>query len=506
MIAPALNQAWIKAPRFGAVARMAPLAGLALVGALIPSKPFLAFLLLALLALGFVAALVPTRFVVAAVLVYLPFQDLVISHVPGSLVLPARYLPELVIYAIALPLLLTRGAALAGREVRVLVAVATIGVIWSLAAVWNGVGIETIAAGIRSEFRFVPLAVIAMLSNRVLKDARFYARVIVLVAVIQAAIALAEAVGGRAVRAIFVPSYKLVVEGVVVGKAETPLDSVFGTFSHRNLLAAFLAFAAIVLVAAGAERLGVSRRTAIVAWLLLTAGTLASVSREGTIALLVGTALVLALRQRVRAVTILVSSGIVAVLALLLVNPAGEGSAAYGVSSWNRWNDVISSRGWSATPAANFRLYYLLGSARTVAHDSPFVGFGLGTVSDPRIIQSGGSPLERFPAGRLSAKTGYYTDGNWASLLLETGFVGVALLAWLFAFLALLGLRVARNRIWVGAALSGLVLATVILGWFAPVLQTRSTNMILWLFAGLAGAVQGTGVARTSEIEGGSDH
>ena len=351
-------------------------------------------------------ARIPVRYIVGVLLVFLPFQDLVISRVPGSLVLPARYLPELVVLAIAVPLVLTR-LPTTGRDGLLLAGVGAVVGLLSLTGFWNDVPLSTIAAGARSEFRFLPIMVVAMLSLRVRADARFYARVLLASALAQSLIATLEAVGGHSVRAIFAPSYTLVVEGVVVGKLNPPLDTIFGTFSHRNLLGDFLAFAAIVVVSAGPQGLGLRRRTVILSWLVLATGTLASASREGMIALIVGTAFVLSFQYRLPAMRLVLALGVVAGVTALAIRPQSDTTPPSGASSWTRWSDVVSARGWSATPSGNFRLYYMLETGRFVARDKPFAGFGLGTArirasfKEARVHLSGSRGPTRGPIGLL---------------------------------------------------------------------------------------------------------
>jgi hypothetical protein len=431
------------------------------------------------------AFFIPTRYIVGALLVYLSIQDLVVSRVPSSLVLPARYFPELVVFAIAVPLVLTR-LPTTRREAHLLTAVAGVAILWTLTGFWNDIELSTIAAGARSEFRFLPLVLVGMLSNRVRDDARFYARVLLAAGVAQALIALLEAFGGNQIRAIFAPDYTLVVGGTVVGRLSPPLETIFGTFSHRNLLGAFLAFAAIVVAAAGSEGLGVRRRTVVLSWLVLAAGALAAVSREGVLALVIGTAFVLSFQHRLPAVRVLLVITAVSVFAVIAIRPLDDSAPPTGLSSWSRWGDVISARGWSATASGNFRLYYLLETARIVTREKPVTGFGLGTASDPRLVRSGSSPLEQYPAGQLAVQHDFYNDGNWTVVLFETGIAGIVALSALLILLGWYGYRVASAGAWVGAALAGLTIATAVLGFFAPILQTRTGNFILWLFAGLA--------------------
>jgi hypothetical protein len=130
----------------------------------------------------------------------------------------------------------------------------------------------------------------------------------------------------------------------------------------------------------------------------------------------------------------------------------------------------------------------LLETASIVAREKPIAGFGLGTASDPRIVRGRSSPLEQYPAGQLAVEHDFYNDGNWTVVLFETGIAGIAVLALLLVFLGWYGWRVASAGFWVGGALFGLTLATIVLGFFAPILQTRTGSFILWLFAGLAAA------------------
>lgn len=454
-------------------------------GILVVAEPQAGLFAIALAALALAVTVTPTRYVVGALLIYLPFQDLVISKVPSVIVLPARYLPELVVCAVAVSLILARPPR-SGGDGRLLMGAVGVVLLWAIAGFLNDVDLSTIAAGARSEFRFLPLVAVGMLSCRVRDDARFYARVLLAAASAQAIIALLEAVGGDTIRTVFAPRYTLVVGGAVVGRLNPPLDTIFGTFSHRNLLGAFLAFAAIVVASAGSKGLGLGRRTVVLSWLLLAAGTLAAVSREGVIALVIGTAFVLSFQHRLPATRLVLVIGAAVVVAILVFRPLDDAAPPAGLSSWSRWGDVVSARGWSASSSGNFRLYYLLETARVVVRDKPLTGFGLGTASDPRFVQSGLSPLERYPAGRLGVQQDFYNDGNWTVVLLETGLAGILVLAVFLTFVAWYGLRVASRGFWVGGALAGLVLATFVLGFFAPILQTRTGSYILWLFAGLA--------------------
>jgi hypothetical protein len=215
-------------------------------------------------------------------------------------------------------------------------------------------------------------------------------------------------------------------------------------------------------------------------------------SREA-VAGLVLSALVIA-RQRFRlpvvwVVALVITGGLLFAPALSAVqDTAPAGSVSY-TSLGKRWGSVLSPATWSATPHGNFRLYLLKSEFDAVRADAPLLGFGLGSVMDPRRVADGSSAAYRTSAGRQAAAFRYLFDGNWGLMLLETGFAGIAALIGAFALAVRFGINLARQH-WVGLALTASVVALGLIGFFAPVLQLRMPGALLWLLLGFAVSIR----------------
>ncbi len=454
---------------------------------LVVRRPAFALLgpLLALLFLA--AARVERRHAVVALLVYLPFQDLVLSRVDGNAQLLARYGPELAVYLIVAPLLVTRFTLIRERLGKLALPLVALVVFWIGTGVWNAVSATTIAIGFRSELRFLPLIVVPLVSATVARDVRVYARTLIFVATFEALLAVVQFVGGPAVRAPFAPSYDISLQGLSVGRVGPPLDTIFGTFPHRNDLGVFLAFAWILLAAAGSRQLGFSRRTGLAIGWLLALGTYVSASREGGIALLIAAIVIARARFHWPLLRLCALGAVAAVAAAAMITPAGSANTYLHPSSLvQRWAVIFTPAAWSATYETNFRLFYLAANAGLVAAEAPVAGFGLGVVSDPRGVEDLSSPIFRTYAGQKAAEFGWYWDGNWALLLLEVGFGGLAMLGVLFMTLISVARRLEH---WVGIALICIVFGIAALGFFAATFQQRLPTAILWLLAGTTAAL-----------------
>jgi hypothetical protein len=474
------------ARQLGGLALPAAAAAAAAVGAAVAvDRPALALALPAAVIAFVLLTWVDPRVLVCGVLLFLPVQDLVLTHATGPLIPLVRYGPELVLDLYLLGILLARGPSVLRRLGPVAVPLGALLMFWVVGGVWNRSGVEEILVGIRAEVRFLPLLVIPFLASDVRSDARLYARCIVGAASLQALVAVAEFLGGVPVRRAFAPQYDISIAGIDVGKASPPLEHIFGTFAQRNLLGVFLALAWLVVAAAGARGLGISRRAAFAVGTLLVIGVGLSGSREGALALGAGALVIAAMRFG----SALLRPFAVALAALALVGfatvPEGSTAAQFVDSNslTQRWQALFSGAVWS--PDTNFRLKLLEENAKLAAADEPVFGFGIGTASDPRLISNFTSPVYRSFPGLEKAVQPFVSDGNWAILVAETGFVGLALLAVLLLALVRLGLSTPH---WSGGALVATVAAVAVLGFFASVLQQRPTSAILWLLAGLAGA------------------
>ena len=450
--------------------------------------PMLALALPAgVLALVAVARLDP-RYAIAGVLAFLPVQELVVSHAPGPAALAVRYGPELVLDVLLLVVVARRPAEIWRRLGPIALPLGALLAFWILTALWNALPASTAVVGLRSELRFLPLLVLPLVARHPRRDARLYAQVIVFSAAAQAVVALVELVGGPGVRSALAPRYDLVLGGVSVGKAGPPLDSIFGTFGNRNLLGLFLALAWIILAAAGSREVGLRPRVGLaVGWLIVVA-VVGSASREGAIALAVGAGVVGIVRWGRSLVRMALFASAAFVLAGLWLAPVAPSASLIDSGSvFQRWQSVFTPVAWQ--PDTNFRLRLLINNAKLAASDAPLFGYGIGTATDPRLLADFSSPVYRSFPGLERAVLPFLSDGNWAILVIEAGFTGLALLALLLSALIALGLAT-RDLHWAGLALAAVVPAVLVLGFFTSALQQRPASAVLWLLVGLTLAVR----------------
>jgi len=449
-----------------------------------------AAIVLPLVAVAIVALLrVEPRYLAAGAIVVLPLQDVLMAHLAGPPLLIVRYAPEMLLTVLAVLLLVTHWRRIVTRLGPVATALALALSFWALTGLANAVSLDTMLVGFRSEFRFLPLAFLPLLSKEPFRDARLYARILVLLGAAEAALAVVQFVGGEGVRAAFAPTYTIRAGDVTVGEGLPSLDHPFGTFAHRNLLGVYLALTWVVLAAAGARGLGWPRRAVRVVGTLLVVGAVVSASRSGAIALVVGAAVVAVVRVRRDIVKLAALGFALLVLAGLWSAPTGPAAinALDATSLLSRWSVLFTPVAWS--PDSSFRVRLALENSKLVVHERPMFGFGIGTASDPRLVSRLTSPVYRSFPGLERAVQPFVSDGNWAVLILEVGFVGVALLALLFLVLLRLGASVDH---WSGLALMAVVTAIVVLGFFSPVLQERAPSATLWLLVGVAAAAAGS--------------
>lgn len=454
----------------------------------------------ALFAAAFIVLLivqVPERYLVCALIAYLPFQEFLLSYVSSDQLLRVRLAPEAGVLALALALAVRRSRLIATRLRLVAVPVAVCVCVWLVAALWNYLPLSTVVIGFRSQFRFVALFVIALASTAPARDAKLYARVLGGIAAVEALLALVQFFGGQSVRAWFAPDWSIVVDGVVVSTSNAvSLETVFGTFAHRNAYADFLLFAWIVVAAAGGTSLGFRRGVGVALGTLIAVGIAISGSREAGIAFVLAAILVARVRFRFPSLRLAAAFAAVAAIAVgtlaVATDPSSEG-ATLGAREQldspelaHRWRSLLTREAWS--PESNARVRILRANGGLVARASPAFGYGIGSVTDSRKLEDGSSPFYLTQTGTLAAQRGYAYDSNWTLLLVEVGFLGLAALALVFLRLGRLGTSIMREH-WLGLALVGVLLSVVVVGFLTSVLLLRLPNAMLWLVSGLVVAL-----------------
>ena len=165
--------------------------------------------------------------------------------------------------------------------------------------------------------------------------------------------------------------------------------------------------------------------------------------------------------------------------------PASANHSASLVSRLaTRWSVALQPQTWSGSYGSrNFRLYLARDELSSVVRHSPALGWGTGTIDDPRTLAAGTNPLLHTLAGRLAIASNFAFDGSWSLLLMQTGLLGLAAMLSLVGYVALVGRSIAGGH-WLGPVLIAMSAGVVVLGLFAPVLQQHSLSAEYWALAG----------------------
>lgn len=404
---------------------------------------------------------VTSRNLVAGVLVFLPFAPFASSHLshgPSSVV---RYGTEVLIDALAVGVVIRRSRRVVTALRPLILPFAALLGFWLLSAVWNDVPWKVVAIGLRSEFRYLPIVAVVAVAAAPLRDARVYLWVIVVSAAFQSVLAL------------------LFAANVI---------SLQTTLGDRNQLGILLMLA-IILLAAGFRELGLGAWAVAGIAILLVAGVLVTASREAAIGLGIGLAVLGLLELKGWPRLTLIAVAVAAAILILIPTVTGSGSGYLDSRSVvGRWQELFAA---SFSPDTNFRTKLLVENSKLVAHHNPVLGFGPGMGSAPGVIKDLSSPVYRsFPTFKLASQIEPYVyDSNWAILVLEIGFAGVALLFAVLAYMGLISSRVARRKIWVGPSVLAILVAISVTCFAAPTFREPVASYVLWLAVGIVLAV-----------------
>ena len=313
--------------------------------------------------------------VLVALLLYMPFENQALTYAPGGWTPFVRYAPEALIdLAVILVVFgnLERVWTGLGRLRWPLVLLLSS---WLASAIWSGIEATTAFVGFRSELRFLPLLLVAVLARDPARDARLYGRAIVIVGTVEAAIIAAQALAGAPARDAFAPDWTIEINGVAFADAGfNKPETNFGTFSNYNAAGTFLVFAWIIMAAAGSRRLGLPARLGFFMGCAMALAVGLSGSRESGLALAVAALIIAHVRFRRWVAPAVVFATVAALLVGPWVMAARNGvpeGEVNGKSFSERWAYVMSPDAWSTDQRNNFRLFLLRENASLVTDNSP---------------------------------------------------------------------------------------------------------------------------------------
>ena len=169
-------------------------------------------------------------------------------------------------------------------------------------------------------------------------------------------------------------------------------------------------FAWVVIVATGWKRLGIRRDAHLAVAVLLPFVIAISGSRESAFALVAAALIVGRKRFRLPSIRLAMLLG----AAVLALGTAYTTTTTLDKESrgqlGTRWAVIFNPDTYSPTSGQNFRLTLLSQEAGLAARHSPLLGYGVGSVVDPRSIPAGTNPLYRIPAGVM--RSGFVTSST----------------------------------------------------------------------------------------------
>jgi hypothetical protein len=412
-------------------------------------------------------------------------DDFALKFLPLQYALPLRYLPELIMYMLAV-MNFAKYRHL-GRPFALGTPLLAFALVSVLSTAVNLSSPLAALSEYRSFFRFAALSYtmskLSLDSGRI----RSLFRHLLIICGIQIGVGATETIFGSTAREFFKPNLTWLTQPSVQSQAVTPgFGWISGTLSNYNHYGMFLALCCILVFC-----MWLHYRKLPLALLAAVAGfgVIYSYSRHAMLDLLLGVSIVLLLRTRLSVslpfTALAIAFAVVAVKSSAIAYTPGE-----DITVTQRIENAFSA---SATPQENVRLYLLQQLPPRFLSLSPFLGFGPAKLlpdTDIPFVQTedlfNPDTAPDIPLGVLI----YAGDVSWLEILGCYGCLGVAAMLYLYATVAKQAFDVRKRA----ASPSVLVLAEVCIAWFAVLTVggffgadtiARDTVPALWIVAGV---------------------
>jgi O-antigen ligase len=431
--------------------------------------------------------------------VYLPFEPLLLKFTPDDIYLFARFLSEALVYLLVAVVIWKRLSGEAGRQQTPIGLPFTLFVVVAVAsAIINFVDPTVAILGLRQILRFVLVFFVVVY----LQPRRDYIRrlTVVMFAVVlfQAGLGICQAVIGAPLDEFLLPSESRTFGEITLtsGVAQfwDPGSRVFATLGRYDRLGTFLAFFLLIASALLYERQVRKERKEL--WWLFVLGIPALVltySRSSWFGFLLGFLFIaLWMKRDKRVLTVsLLSAAAVAVYLLysgLVVQYLVDVPRQTVIE---RFFEAFSYERWRGEYYGLGRLYWIVQTVLVVIPAAPLFGFGPGQYGGGAVAALGnGTVYERLGLPFGVYGTDGYIDNNWFSLWGETGTLGLAFYAWMYAALFLYAVKVYRGvkddpfarALALGFAAA--MIAVALNAFLATFLEVRTLAFYLWLYGG----------------------
>lgn len=482
---------------------------LVLVGSLFFLSPLA---VLAILLFGAVLVVTARRplWTLAFVAIYLPFEPIVLKYTPDDIYLYARYLSELLIYALAAVVI---WRILSGtsrfRHTSADLPFLLFLVILLASSLVNAVDPTIAVLGSRQILRFVLVFFVAFY----LKPDRGYVKrltfAMLAVVGLESLVGLTQSFVGGPLDAFLLPSETRTFGEITLTSGVTqfwdPGSRIFATLGRYDRLGNFLYFFLLIGVGLFYEARAVKdRRDLLPLFLLALPALVLTYSRASWFAFLLGFLAIGILFKRDRRVTIAFVSFVLVAASYLAVTGLNVRfiTEAPGQTLVERFYETFSYARWRGEYYGFGRVFWLVQTPLTVIPASPLFGFGPGqygggavaALGNTRVYEQLGLPYGVFGTEGI-------IDNNWFSLWGETGTLGTLFFLWMYAALMRECVRTYRassdgftRAIAVGTFAA--MLGVAFNAWLSTVFEIRTLAFYLWLYAGFVLALGEEGRTR----------
>lgn len=437
---------------------------------------------------------------------YFSLCDFILKFLPINIAIVLRYLPEALLYVIALAYLRKRREA------------GTFPLLWPLcfcalsmtiSAVLNSVSLVTALVDFRLYFRFAAFAYIAWKTEVTSQNILSFMKGFLGLTVIQLAVGTFEMVGGEPVQLFFAPILGLASgnAGIAVNQLFGELGWIFGTLQNYNNFGMFMSMSCVIALGVYVvDRRFVHLGLAVICGVFVVL----SFSRHSLLTLLGAVLCFSVLRTRKNTVRRLVQGIIVG--SLLLIGAVEVARVAYPELE-ERLATVVDPDVMATDSTANIRFFIMAALPPRFLTSYPLFGQGpivmdKNQYGDERDIWLA-PPLKGAP-DLPGVLTYYLADVVWVMILGFYGLAGLAGFFYLFWMIARSANRIRneekdpKEQMLAQVCLS-VMAAYIISGFFSEEMVARDCIPVFWVLAGLTMSLSTSIHGRDRTIGSGSN-
>lgn len=311
------------------------------------------------------------------------------------------------------------------------------------------------------------------------------------VAVIEASLGLAQAVGGQKIAEAFA-SPDIELGGTVIQSFDPGLigAKIFGTLGRYNRFGVYLMLLCLLGIAVLPALGRLKRRLMLAGLSVMLLALVLALSRHAWLDFAVGLGII-AIIDRRKLVLLAILIGATVMVIILFVSEAPAQSTNSGqVTPVERLVELFSPKYWQGFTITGGRVYYISVIGPRILAAAPLVGFGPGRFGS-QVEFFYPSPVYAYLNMPASLNTGHAVEVQWVALLGQMGLLGLTAFLGMLSRLAQKAYRqvlnspkgsLARS---ISLSLLAWTLAMFVSSFVGPNMTMRVSSMYYWLLAGL---------------------